>query len=92
MVAMMGISIGGRTPEEFLFVCTTPIQRYSIFFTDFYLWPLIMLFFSFYVKTYADNRRGTHSKSHSNEKVSTPTSTHSPITTHQAPKDKSHLD
>jgi len=52
LASFMGIYIG-RTEEEYLKVCTNSYQRYSIFYTYFYLCPLIILFLSFYYTTYA---------------------------------------
>jgi len=91
IVALMGIGIGGRTPDEFLNVCTTSVQRYSIFFTFFYLLPLIMLFLSFYVRTYNEGNRNLSKSNNTtkNEKVATPKSTQVPTDKPtQVPTDK----
>jgi len=71
VLATVGIYAYGRTEEEYMKICTNSYQRYSIIYSWLYLFPLIILFFSFYNSTYTDKPKDKdEGKSEKKEKIS----------------------
>jgi len=76
LASIFGIYIG-RTEDEYLKICTNSYQRYSIIYSYAYLCPLIILFLSFYFRTYNEtmpsnkNSKSTNQPSEENPKSTT---------------------